>query len=93
MFADILPEHAMFKMNGASRRGPHVCLALPQLSSGGAYVQDERYIAIEHMDVRRDCVNSALQDTLKHIHVSLGLGFLPRTVLAGNTTTPASAAP
>ena len=23
------------------------------------YVQDERYIAIEHMDVRRDCVNSA----------------------------------
>ena len=23
------------------------------------YVQDERYIAIEHMDVRRDCVNFA----------------------------------
>jgi hypothetical protein len=23
------------------------------------YVQDERYIAIEHMDVRRDCVNLA----------------------------------
>jgi hypothetical protein len=25
--------------------------------SGGCYVQDERYIAIEHMDVRRDCVS------------------------------------
>jgi len=24
------------------------------------YVQDERYIAKEHMDVRRDCVNCAL---------------------------------
>ena len=23
------------------------------------YVQDERYIAIEHMDVRRDCVKPA----------------------------------
>ncbi|MDX2419183.1 MAG: hypothetical protein QNK19_17120, partial [Xanthomonadales bacterium] len=23
------------------------------------YVQDERYIAIEHMDVRRDCVSFA----------------------------------
>ena len=23
------------------------------------YVQDERYIAIEHTDVRRDCVNFA----------------------------------
>jgi len=26
------------------------------------YVQDERYIAIEHMDVRRDCVNLARLD-------------------------------
>ena len=25
----------------------------------GYYVQDERYIAIEHMDVRRDCVSFA----------------------------------
>jgi len=25
------------------------------------YVQDERYIAKEHMDVRRDCVNFALR--------------------------------
>ena len=46
---------------------------LPEPSSGGAYVQDkvrpgtgresalgyERYIAIEHMDVRRDCVSFA----------------------------------
>ena len=51
-----------------------------QLSSGGAYVQDERYIAIEHMDVRRDCVNSALRDTAQVHPCSLILGFLPRKV-------------
>ena len=27
--------------------------------AGAGYVQDERYIAIEHMDVRRDCVSFA----------------------------------
>ena len=27
--------------------------------AGRDYVQDERYIAIEHMDVRRDCVGFA----------------------------------
>jgi len=28
---------------GKASRGPHVCLERPQPSSGGAYVQDERY--------------------------------------------------
>ena len=28
-------------------------------NSRGCYVQDERYIAGEHMDVRRDCVSFA----------------------------------
>ena len=30
-----------------------------QLSNRRGYVQDERYIAIEHKDVRRDCVSFA----------------------------------
>ena len=29
------------------------------MKTQGDYVQDERYIAIEHMDVRRDCVSFA----------------------------------
>lgn len=35
------------------------------------YVQDERYIAIEHMDVRRDCVIFALRNTDVRREVSL----------------------
>jgi hypothetical protein len=34
-------------------------LAFHYPHSRGGYVQDERYIAIEHMDVRRDCVSFA----------------------------------
>jgi hypothetical protein len=29
------------------------------VEAGAGYVQDERYIAIEHRDVRRDCVSFA----------------------------------
>ncbi len=36
---------------------------------------------------RRYC----LPGLASHIHVALGLGFLPRTVLEGNTPAPASA--
>ena len=32
-----------------------------QATGGVFYVQDERYIAIEHMDVRRDCFSFALR--------------------------------
>ena len=34
-------------------------LSCDHLYSRGGYVQDERYIAREHMDVRRDCVSFA----------------------------------
>jgi hypothetical protein len=36
---------------------------LATISGAGmtGYVQDERYIAMEYMDVRRDCVNFALR--------------------------------
>ena len=35
------------------------CVSLAQRIRTNGYVQDERYIAIEHMDVRRDCVSLA----------------------------------
>ena len=43
-----------WKSAGDTIAVPHMCLACPEPSSGGAYVQDKRYIAIEHMDVQRD---------------------------------------
>ena len=39
------------------------------------YVQDERYIAIEHMDVRRDCVNFAHCFILGAVPLSFAQSF------------------
>ena len=47
----------------------------PDPKSGFFYVQDERYIASEHMDVRRDCVNFAR-------------GVIRRTVMFRTNGTP-----
>jgi len=52
-------------MNGISRVSTWMCDAIVSILHSVSldvrrdYVQDERYIAGEHMDVRRDCVSLA----------------------------------